>query len=149
MGSSIRFRDENKTALDFQSDVIVVCPKCSEKAFAKVNDPEKKVRLFCDNCGYNKEISTIVFFYGVTGNWQFAAHVYFKAELWLKIPFKDDEIFAYNYEHLDYLERYVTANLREHKDRTHFTLLEKLPKFYHEAKNRKTLLKLIRKLKNK
>ena len=39
--------------------------------------------------------------------------------------------------------------LREHKDRTHFTLLEKLPRFYHEAKNREVLLKLIAKLKAK
>jgi hypothetical protein len=39
--------------------------------------------------------------------------------------------------------------LREHKDRTHFTLLEKLPKFYHEAKNREGVLKIIAKLNNK
>ena len=55
----------------------------------------------------------------------------------------------FNREHLDYLEAYISAMLREHKDRTHFTLLEKLPRFYHEAKNRDTLLKLIAKLKNK
>ena len=46
-----------------------------------------------------------------------------------------------------YLEKYISATLREHKDRTNFTLLEKLPKFYHEAKNREGLLKIIAKLK--
>jgi hypothetical protein len=39
--------------------------------------------------------------------------------------------------------------MREHKDRAHFTLLEKLPKFYHEGKNRTALLKIIEKLKKK
>lgn len=69
--------------------------------------------------------------------------------LWLEQPFKDDVVWAYNYAHLDYLDNYIAATLREHKDRTHFTLLEKLPKFYHEAKNRSALLKLIKKMRNR
>jgi hypothetical protein len=67
----------------------------------------------------------------------------------LLAAFKNDVIFAFNGDHLNYLENYISANLREHKDRNHFTLLEKLPKFYHEAKNREALLKIIQKLKNK
>ena len=63
--------------------------------------------------------------------------------------FKGERFFAYNGEHLAYLERYIAATLREHKDRTGFTLLEKLPKFYHEAKNREALLKIIQRLKSK
>jgi len=78
-----------------------------------------------------------------------SANVYFDAELWYLYPFKDDYFFAYNHSHLIYLEQYIGSKLREHKNRTHFTLLEKLPKFYHEAKNRESLLKLIEKLKRK
>jgi len=57
--------------------------------------------------------------------------------------------FAYNLKHLEYLEQYIAAGLREHKNRKGFTLLEKLPKFYHEAKNRGALLRIIQKLKMK
>jgi len=144
-----RFNDQNKTLSDFYTEVWVVCPACAKKAIAKVNYEEKQARLYCESCGYNKQSSTETRVFGVRGNWEMAAHSYFGAELWLQYPFKNDVFFAYNGEHLDYLEAYIGATLREHKDRTHFTLLEKLPKFYHEAKNRKALLSLIEKLKRK
>lgn len=144
-----RFQDENKTISEFRTDVLVVCPKCEKKAFAKVDYEDNSVRLFCENCGYNKQKTTEISVFGHLGNWQLSADSYFGAELWLKAPFKNDTFFAYNYAHLEYLAKYISADLREHKDRSHFTLLEKLPKFYHEAKNREALLHLIDKLKHK
>lgn len=68
-----------------------------------------------------------------------ATQMYFDADLWLQASFKSDIFYAYNQSHLDYLESYISAKLREHKDRTHFTLFEKLPRFYHESKNREAL----------
>ena len=144
-----RFTDENKRLTEFQNDVLVKCPNCEKKAVAKADYENQKARLFCTNCGYNKENSTETAVFGVTGNWKLAAHEYFGAALWLQYQFKNDTFWVYNYEHLSYLEQYISATLREHKDRSHFTLLEKLPKFYHEAKNRDTLLKIIEKLKVK
>jgi len=142
-----RFEDENKRITDFYNDVLVQCPICCKKAFAKVDHELQKARLFCTQCAYQKEISTETTTLGIKAHWQMAAHQYFNAELWLQHGFKNDLFFAYNYEHLNYLERYISATLRVHKDRSHFTLLEKLPKFYHEAKNREALLKIIGKLK--
>lgn len=142
-----RFQDENKRINDFQTQVLVLCIACSKKAMAKVDYTLKKARLFCPECSYNKEVTTETTVLGVKGYWQLAAHEYFGAELWLQYPFKDDVFFAFNDDHLNYLEQYIEATLREHKDRTHFTLLEKLPKFYHESKNREGLLKIIKKLK--
>ncbi len=127
-----RFQDENLLLSDFYQEVVVVCPTCAKKAMAKVNYETKTARLFCTNCGCNKE-----------------AHQYFQAQLWLQAPFKNEIFWAYNDKHLEYLERYIAATIREHKDRTGFTLLEKLPKFYHEAKNREALLKIITKLQRK
>uniref|UniRef100_UPI004047227E hypothetical protein n=1 Tax=Polaribacter sp. TaxID=1920175 RepID=UPI004047227E len=86
---------------------------------------------------------------GFAAHYQTSANSYFDAALWYAASFKNDYFFAYNEAHLLYLEQYIGAKLREHKDRSHFTLLEKLPKFYHEAKNREALLKLIEKLKKK
>jgi Zn ribbon nucleic-acid-binding protein len=146
MSQTNRFQDDNKVLADFYKEVWVVCPSCEKKAIAKVNFENKNARLFCVQCGYNKETSTTLV---KNGSVETAANFYFQAELWLKATFKNEVFWAYNNNHLEYLEKYISATLREHKDRTHFTLLEKLPKFYHEAKNREGLLKIIIKLKNK
>lgn len=146
-----RFTDQNKTASDFYAEVWVVCPGCSKKAVAKTVIEKKAARLQCQNCGYNKEasIESKLKIIGDTAECLDSANSFFGAELWLKYPFKNYFFIAYNGEELEYLEQYISANLREHKDRTGFTLLEKLPKFYHEAKNRESLLKIINKLKYK
>lgn len=145
MTQANRFQDENLILSDFYKEVWVVCPSCAKKAMAKVNYETKTARLYCTSCGYNKESTTEIKY----GSIETAANHYFQAELWLNAPFKNDLFWAYNDKHLEYLERYISASLREHRDRTHFTLLEKLPKFYHEAKNREALLKIIAKLKSK
>lgn len=146
MSQSKRFQDENLTLDYFNKETWVVCFSCGKKAIAKVDFEHKIARLFCVHCGYNKETSTVLI---PNGTLKMAAHHYFKAELWLQANFKKEVFWALNGKHLAYLERYISASLREHKDRTGFTLLEKLPKFYHEAKNREELLKIIAKLKSK
>ena len=144
MTNQNRFQDENLILSNFYQEVLVVCPSCAKKAIAKVNFETKTARLFCTSCGYNKETSTKLEKNGII---ETAANYYFQSELWLQTPFKNEVFWAYNDKHLVYLEKYISATLREHKDRTDFTLLEKLPKFYHEAKNREGLLKIISKLK--
>lgn len=143
---SNRFNDENKALSDFQQEVWVVCPSCREKAVAKTDHLNHKARLVCLHCEYNKELNTKV---SNDAYLKVPAHLFFDAELWLSHPFKNESFYAYNYQHLLYLERYIQAGLREYKERSHFTLLEKLPKFYHEASNRTALLKIIEKLKYK
>ena len=145
MNKQNRFQDENLLLSDFYQEVWVVCLSCAKKAIAKVNFETKTARLFCLHCGCNKETTTAIKY----GTISTAANHYFQAELWLQTPFKKDIFWAYNDKHFEYLERYISATIREHKDRTGFTLLEKLPKFYHEAKNRESLLKIIAKLKSK
>jgi Zn ribbon nucleic-acid-binding protein len=144
-----RFQDQNFSITHFRNEVVVVCPQCQKKALSTVNYEAKTAKLTCMHCGYHKAKSTVLSFLGLVAHYKESAHRYFGATLWYQAPFKKDCFFAYNEAHLHYLEQYIGAKLREHKDRTHFTLLEKLPKFYHEAKNRDALLKLINKLKNK
>lgn len=141
-----RFQDENLIRSDFYKEVWVACPSCTKKAIATVNFEAKIARLLCVHCGYNKETTTALI---PKGTIDMSANWYFDVDLWLKAPFRNEVFWAYNDKHLEYLERYISATLREHKDRSGFTLLEKLPKFYHEAKNREALLKIIAKLKSK
>lgn len=144
-----RFQDQKHRLSYFQNEVDVVCPGCGQKATAKADHEKKEVRLFCLHCGYSKITGTAIEVAGIRAHLKMAAHEYFEAKLWYTAPFKNEVFIAYSREHLDYLESYISATLREHRDRTHFTLLEKLPRFYHEAKNRDALLKVIAKLKNK
>jgi hypothetical protein len=146
MNQPNRFQDENLTRSDFYKEVWIGCPNCAKKATAIVDFEACEAKLFCTHCSCIKKSTTK---FRKDGSIQTAAHNYFDAELWLIASFKNDIFFAYNDKHLDYLERYISATLREHKDRPHFTILEKLPKFYHEAKNRAALLKIINKLKSK
>ena len=144
-----RFQDQNHRLSHFQDHVDVVCPGCGKKAAATADHEKKEARLYCLHCGFSKIATTTTEVLGIRGDLKIPAHEYFGAKLWFAAPFKNEEFFAFNREHLDYLEAYISATLREHKDRSHFTLLEKLPRFYHEAKNREALLKLIEKLKTK
>lgn len=144
-----RFADENKRLSDFYDTVLVQCPRCSGKATATANREQQQARLICTACGFNAVINTTMELLGQRMNAITAAHAYFGANLWLTHPFKENTFWAYNEAHLLYLEKYIAADLREHKDRTHFTLLEKLPRFYHQAANRQPLLKIIGLLKEK
>ncbi len=144
-----RFIDQNITITEFQHEAWVKCPSCGKRAIAIADYTLKKSRLSCPNCSYHKELATQIESFGTMGNLIMAANQYFGAELWLQHPFKNDIFFAYNDKHLYYLENYISAKLREHKDRSHFTLLERLPKFYHEGKNRQALLKIIERLKTR
>lgn len=144
-----RFNDENLRLADFNTENHMSCPKCAKKAIATVDYEKKEARLYCLFCGYNKTTDTQLSYFGVSDNFKVPASSYFNAGLWYIAPFKNDYFIAYNEKHLDYLEQYISAKLREHKERSHFTLLEKLPKFYHDAKNRKALLAIIKKLRTK
>lgn len=142
-----RFQDEEKRLTDFYQEVWVKCPSCAQRAVATVDFTIYKAGLYCSHCGYHKTV--------ITGNenrsYKAAAHWYFDEidELWLQHRFRNRTFLAYNMAHLLYLERYIAATLREHKNRTGFTVLEKLPKFYHDARNREPLLKIVAKLKKK
>ena len=145
-----RFTDKNYRLTNFENEVWVVCPSCEKQTIATINEARKQARLLCTHCGKNKTAPTMhTYKKDKTLEVKQAAHLFFDAKLWFSALFKGEVFWAYNPEHLNYLEQYITAKIREHKDRTHFTLLEKLPKFYHEAKNREALLKLIAILKMK
>ncbi len=150
MQDSERFQDENLRIEDFEKEAWVHCISCNSRAVARFDPDRKKAKLICSSCGLFREISSLVKDdKGREFERIMPAQAWFGAELWYSHPFRGDVFFAYNPDHLDYLERYIQAKLREHKNRSYFTLLEKLPRFYHRAGNREGLLKIIEKLRNK
>jgi hypothetical protein len=78
-----------------------------------------------------------------------ATDPYFGLPLWLKVPFDQYILWAYNFEHLTYLKEYVAAKLRETTRGGKHSLAWKLPNFIKIAKNRDRILKYIERLEKK
>ncbi|MGB4775795.1 MAG: hypothetical protein WBP45_11525, partial [Daejeonella sp.] len=75
----------------------------------------------------------------------------FKLPLWLQAEIKGHLFWAYNRQHLNEIKNYVGSKLRERliKDYKYTTMVEKLPNFIKDAKNREAIIKLIEKLERK
>jgi hypothetical protein len=61
-------------------------------------------------------------------------------------------LWAYNFEHLDFIEAFVSAKLREsQRDEndlwSNHSLFSRLPRWIQSAKNRETILKVISKIR--
>ncbi len=76
---------------------------------------------------------------------------YFRLPLWLQKEMPDGLLWAYNYEHLDFLENHVSAELRnrEKSPMRNKSLGSRLPKWMTSKKNRNEVLSGIEKLKRK
>jgi hypothetical protein len=156
-----------KQVYDFIKDILVLCPSCGGQAIVKIsgfpirNINEHEIKATCTNCGYNKRLdekpSSILFSsssktipgrYLIIGG---AIDPYFHLPLWLTANCGDNILWAYNHEHLDFLEEHIEAKLRERNTQgiANKSLGSRLPKWMTSAKNRHTVLKTIAQLKTK
>jgi ribosomal protein S27AE len=147
-GREHRFTISKPTEID---PVLIACPKCLSKAVV-VPVGEEKVRASCSECGYTTEKSSN----GRSFYWhgENPTDGYFGFNLWLRTDCIGNSLWAFNKEHLTFLESYVSAKLRERtKDEElgwrNSSLASRLPKWIKSSKNRDALLKAINKLKSK
>jgi hypothetical protein len=155
-----RFLDCGTKVYDFYEEFLVVCPKCEglakvvidEAEFAKL--PTRRLlkfrnnffaprRLICLNCLHRDFWKGTQITTGASVDW------YFRLPLWLQISCCGETLWAYNQKHLEMLENYVAAKLRERTVKGRNSFLSKLPKWIKSAKNRDEILKGIVKLKKK
>jgi DNA-directed RNA polymerase subunit RPC12/RpoP len=166
--TTLRTKDSyQKQVYDFARDIYVVCPSCSGRAivltpeFTARKNNEHNIKLICTNCGHNKRLEEkpdsivhatpykiITGKYVITGG---AIDPYFHLPLWLTINCCDNILWAYNYEHLNFLWGHVEAKLRERniQEMKNKSLGSRLPKWMTSKTNRETILKAITQLKNK
>jgi hypothetical protein len=140
--SESRFKDSGETAHDliFGYDVLVECPKCSNCAFArKSSEKYPYFRIICNRCGLLPISNTLSWGSGYFMDYQ----------LWLRVNCCGHVLWAYNMQHLDFLESYVAASLRERKPNINQSLASRLPVWIKSTKNRDQLIKGIQKLKDK
>lgn len=129
-----RFSDKGELARDFSDYRIIKCPKCSKP----VDFFELKVS--CIHCGYHKE------FKKMEGGFKLAS-ISVELEDYLKIPCCGEMLWALNLDHLNFLEKYVEAELRERIPNINKSVASRLPQWIKSAKNRDEILKCIRKLR--
>lgn len=160
VGKNERFLDTGTRIYDFYEEFLVVCPKCGGQAKVVIDEteyaklPTRKLqkfrnkffaprKLICLNCLHRDQWKGTQILTGAGVDW------YFRLPLWLAVSCCGETLWAYNEKHLEMLENYVTARLRERTVKGRNSFLSKLPKWIKSAKNRDEILKAIGKLRGK
>jgi hypothetical protein len=133
--------------------VSVKCRECHQKItrHAEVDGRFSKLKVTCEHCGdscmYDATLSRHYLHDGLM------CDPVFGLPLWLQKPFGDDVFWAYHFEHLELLEQYVRAKLRErgihNKGSKNSLMFSRLPDFIKRARNREGILRLIGELRGK
>ncbi|MGA4989461.1 hypothetical protein [Nonomuraea bangladeshensis] len=137
-GDRFRDRRERKYAYDFIDEVLVRCPRCDGCALVLAR------RLCCGECGYVDDEPGGS---AVVGG---PVDPFFRRPVWLQASCRGHVLWAYNVRHLDLLESYVAAKLRERGDvvaGAPASLVERLPTWLKTAKNRAEVLRTIARLR--
>jgi hypothetical protein len=132
-----RFRDNGESLYAFFDHHIIACPSCG-KPVDLVSS-----RIACWQCGYVKEFST----HGTSRFRVLATNL--RLENYLAISCCGHTLWAVNLEHLDFLEAYVGAALRERMPNKNKSIASRLPEWMKDYKNREQILKCIAKLRQK
>lgn len=147
-----RFSDQGELIYEFNEEFLVVCPKCRSMArvFPLESGSEKlsnkltaRRKLVCLNCAYRAEHSGKNAGIGEARDW------YFRLPLCLAIECGGNVLWAYSKRHLDFIENYVGARLRQRVPHVNKSVASRLPQWILSAKNRDEILKCIAKLRAK
>ncbi|OXA94684.1 hypothetical protein B0A75_19580 [Flavobacterium oncorhynchi] len=130
------------------------CNNCFEKFEYKSQPLKEKPLMYktkCPHCNFQEDWKTKV--YRVRKELKhddgLVKECWYNLPLWFQKEVNDSIFWAYNQDHIDYLERYIQADLRERNSKMNVTssLVSRLPQFVKAAKNREKLLKILRKWK--
>ncbi|MES9684307.1 hypothetical protein CN514_20380 [Bacillus sp. AFS001701] len=131
-----RFRDKGEWIGDFNNHILVECPQCKKGTKITWVTDKTKLKLVCQKCGI------------VSGS-NFFSSIGEEESLWLQTHCCGKTLWAYNEEHLDFLENYVSASLRERVPNINKSIASRLPNWIKSARNRDEVLKGINKLRKK
>lgn len=133
--------------------VKVKCRECGEvlTRSAEVSGQWSKLMMKCPSCSDTCEYEAHITHHQMHDGWM--CDRIFGLRLWLQDTFGHDLFWAYNYEHLEIIEQYVQARLRErkldHKGSRNSLMFSRLPGFITKAGNRERVLKFISELQVK
>lgn len=131
----------------------IACENCNSIFDLETKDLSrtvKKANCKCPECNHQNQIEVEFALYETGGMYnQDAKDQYFGLDFWYKATFKNNCFWAYNLEHLNEIEEYVSAEVRKRHLGEYQSMIEKLPKWISSKKNRVDLLNTITKLKGK
>lgn len=148
----------------FGDEFLIVCPRCAGRALVRDRAPaEPRIALSCAGCGCAQHwqprapgvmVSADRTRYrpgsvciGDAVDW------YFHRPLWLQTGCCGRTLWAYNQRHLDFLEDFVQADLREQPRGPHGwsnrSLRSRLPRWIAAARHRPELLQAIQRLRRR
>ena len=157
MNQTDRFADPGDTIYSLMADEILVeCPRCAKCASHRPIENDNKRdwfaprRLVCPHCALTQDWNNR----GIHRHWYQtpARDDYFNELLWIRGSLGSNEIWAYNWRHLQLIERYVAAMHRQHSRDSEFgwankSFVNRLPKWIISSKNREKVLKTIQRVK--
>lgn len=137
----------------FSNTQKVNCEKCNSLFDLETKDllqTVKKANCKCPDCHHINQVAVEFDLYKDNGMYNHQGKdQYFGLDFWYRISFKNNCFWAYNLEHLNEIENYVSAEIRKRHSGNYQSMVEKLPKWITAKKNRNDLLKAIYKMKNK
>ena len=149
-----RHIDDGTSIHDFTDLFLVQCPKCSECAEVRRVSSERtprpwQAKFCCAECATVQTGQLFGWSENLPVDW------IFRYPLWLQADCCGQTLWAYNLEHLNFLESYIGAKHRvglspsdaQEIGYRNSTLASRLPTWMIAAKNRDAVLKTIRKLK--
>jgi len=158
MKTKIRFEDTREHRFSIgtpttEDPTLVVCPKCNEMAKILLSQSQPElgyaVKVICNTCGYTKEKETTHRSFDWYG--EDPTDSFFGFSLWLKTSCCGHSLWAFNIRHLDLLQNYVSAELRERKQDENgcknSSIASRLPAWIKSSKNRKKLSTALIKLR--
>lgn len=154
---SERFADPGDTIYSLMADVVLIeCPRCAGCASHKPTETDAKLdwfaprRLACPSCSLTRDWKKT----GIHRHWYQspARDDYFNELLWIRGTMGSNEVWAYNWRHLELIEKYVAALHRQHTKDAEFgwanrSFVNRLPKWIISSKNRDDMLKTIDRIK--
>jgi DNA-directed RNA polymerase subunit RPC12/RpoP len=121
------------------------CGKCGVNVH-KIIPNSKRIshsHIVCESCGH-KMFEKVEWHPRLNNQ---AIDPYFGASLWFKKSISSNTLWAYNLKHLEFLEEYVSADIRERVPNQNSSLASRLPSWIKNRKNRTNILKAINELK--
>lgn len=142
---STRFRDYATHLCQFEQPVLLQCPQCDRCARSTYIQARSLWQVTCTHCSYAKTAD------GKTKRYGVAIDPVFSLPLWLQTTCCGELLWAYNADHLNFLEHYVQAALRERQGGKgdHHSIAVRLPRWMKLAQNRKSILKAMQCLKER
>jgi hypothetical protein len=165
-----RFRETRDDIYAFSDRILVKCPNCNSCAIvcsildergycegnrsATANDLDchnlfAPHRFVCAACGATKDWTRTQVHGNSDGE---PVDYYFQYPLWLQTPCCGHTIWAYNFSHLDLIEAFVSAKLRERRPDENYgwsnqSLYSRLPQWMKSRKNRSLVVKAIERIR--